>query len=240
MKSPFRAVRQKLFTEGKLVRYLGYALGEVMLIIVGILFALKINDWNADRKAQAEFDEYIVQLKEDVATAIENVDTSIRLMEGFLERSKYVLAFLKASEHDAEDLVAFKSGLTSLSGYNRPQVFVGLLGRLLDGDMEIIARDPVLARHALEMESRVESRLSNQENVSGQIDIASGAFNKFRGRGSASEGFDSEYDLKLLRSSPEFRYTVLTVISRKSNMKDFSVQIAASLKSFQAVLAAYE
>ena len=55
MKSPFRAIRQKLFTEGKLLRYLGYATGEVVLIIIGILFALKINDWNEDRKAQAEF-----------------------------------------------------------------------------------------------------------------------------------------------------------------------------------------
>ena len=70
MKSPFRAIRQKLFTEGKLLRYLGYATGEVILIIVGILFALKINDWNEDRKAQAEFDLYIMQLREDVRTAI--------------------------------------------------------------------------------------------------------------------------------------------------------------------------
>ena len=61
--SIFRSIRRKLLDEGKLVRYLAYAVGEVVLIIVGILFALKINDWNEDKKAQAEFHEYIVQLR---------------------------------------------------------------------------------------------------------------------------------------------------------------------------------
>lgn len=64
--SLFRSIRRKLLNEGKLVRYLTYAVGEVVLIIVGILFALKINDWNEDRKVQAEYDLYIVQLREDV------------------------------------------------------------------------------------------------------------------------------------------------------------------------------
>jgi hypothetical protein len=50
MKSLFRSIRQKLLGEGKLLRYLTYAVGEVILIIVGILFALKINNWNEDRK----------------------------------------------------------------------------------------------------------------------------------------------------------------------------------------------
>lgn len=71
MKSPLRSLRQKLFNEGKLVRYLGYAIGEVLLIIAGILLSLKIYDWNEDRKAQAEFDLLVVQLKEDVEGAIE-------------------------------------------------------------------------------------------------------------------------------------------------------------------------
>jgi len=60
----------KLLDEGKLVRYLTYAVGEVVLIIVGIFFALQLNNINEDRKAQAEFDLYIVQLKEDVRAAI--------------------------------------------------------------------------------------------------------------------------------------------------------------------------
>ena len=71
MKTLFRSIRRKLLLlrsssyegqvhVGKLVRYLTYAVGEVVLIIVGIMIALQLNNWNEDRKAQAEFDLYIV------------------------------------------------------------------------------------------------------------------------------------------------------------------------------------
>ncbi len=84
--SLFRSIRHKLLNEGKLLRYIGYAIGEVVLIIVGILFALKINDWNEDKKAQEEFDEYIVQLKQDVRTAIEDLKEVEEFNEGRFDR----------------------------------------------------------------------------------------------------------------------------------------------------------
>lgn len=52
------------------------------MIIVGILFALKINDWNEDKKAKVGFDLYLVQLKGDGELAIREasfrVDSSER------------------------------------------------------------------------------------------------------------------------------------------------------------------
>jgi hypothetical protein len=74
MKSPFRSIRQKLFNEGKLVRYIGYAVGEIALIMIGIMLALELNNWNEDQKAQVEFDEYVVQLKEDVRGVIDSLN----------------------------------------------------------------------------------------------------------------------------------------------------------------------
>ncbi|MDP2040192.1 MAG: DUF6090 family protein [Algoriphagus sp.] len=51
----FRKIRQKLLGEGKLVNYLKYAIGEILLVVIGILIALQINTWNENRKAtQAE------------------------------------------------------------------------------------------------------------------------------------------------------------------------------------------
>lgn len=55
----FRKIRQRLMTEnppdqgsraGKVSRYLGYALGEIVLVVIGILIALQINNWNEHRK----------------------------------------------------------------------------------------------------------------------------------------------------------------------------------------------
>ncbi|WP_339657449.1 DUF6090 family protein [uncultured Maribacter sp.] len=45
----FRNIRQKLLDEGKTGKYLKYAVGEIILVVIGILIALSINHWNQDR-----------------------------------------------------------------------------------------------------------------------------------------------------------------------------------------------
>jgi len=45
----FRKIRQRLLTENKFSKYLLYAIGEIVLVVIGILIALQINNWNNDR-----------------------------------------------------------------------------------------------------------------------------------------------------------------------------------------------
>lgn len=42
----FRKIRQKMLTENKFSKYLIYAIGEIILVIIGILIALQINNAN--------------------------------------------------------------------------------------------------------------------------------------------------------------------------------------------------
>ncbi len=46
----FRKIRQNLLIENKIGKYLKYAIGEIILVVIGILFALSINNWNESRK----------------------------------------------------------------------------------------------------------------------------------------------------------------------------------------------
>lgn len=46
----FRKIRQKLLTENKFGKYFTYAIGEIMLVVIGILIALQISNWNENRK----------------------------------------------------------------------------------------------------------------------------------------------------------------------------------------------
>ena len=46
----FRKVRQKMLSQNKFSKYLLYAIGEIVLVVIGILIALQINTWNEDRK----------------------------------------------------------------------------------------------------------------------------------------------------------------------------------------------
>lgn len=42
----FRRIRQNLLSKGKTRKYLKYAIGEIILVVIGILIALQINNWN--------------------------------------------------------------------------------------------------------------------------------------------------------------------------------------------------
>ncbi|MFZ1791355.1 MAG: DUF6090 family protein [Saprospiraceae bacterium] len=44
----FRNIRQSLLAEGKTTKYLKYATGEIILVVIGILIALQINNWNSE------------------------------------------------------------------------------------------------------------------------------------------------------------------------------------------------
>ncbi len=51
----FRKIRQKTLTENKFSKYLLYAIGEIILVVIGILIALQVNNWNEKRKQDERF-----------------------------------------------------------------------------------------------------------------------------------------------------------------------------------------
>ncbi len=50
----FRAIRQRLLAQGRITRYLTYAIGEIVLVVIGILIAMSVSNWNAGRKAHVQ------------------------------------------------------------------------------------------------------------------------------------------------------------------------------------------
>jgi len=61
----FRRVRQKFLAENKVTRYLLYAFGEILLVVIGIMLALQVNNWNTERvKLIEEKNTYIKVIKD--------------------------------------------------------------------------------------------------------------------------------------------------------------------------------
>lgn len=61
----FRRLREKFVGEGNIRRYLIYAVGEILLVMIGILLALQVNNWNEERKSSMEEQFLLSSLKED-------------------------------------------------------------------------------------------------------------------------------------------------------------------------------
>lgn len=85
----FRRIRQGLLSENKFNKYLIYAIGEIVLVVIGILIALQINNWNENRKSNIQENLYLNRLlsenKDDVTTFqnnIQELEKGIRSIEG--------------------------------------------------------------------------------------------------------------------------------------------------------------
>ena len=67
----FRRIRKKLVANNKLVKYLVYASGEIVLIVIGILIALSLNNRNEQRKTEARIDQIFHDVLDELVSNIE-------------------------------------------------------------------------------------------------------------------------------------------------------------------------
>ena len=72
-----RKIRFDAFTKNKVVKYLLYASGEVLLVVIGILIALQVNNWNEERKTVILEMEYLDLFKDELQTNIHQLERSI-------------------------------------------------------------------------------------------------------------------------------------------------------------------
>ena len=69
----FRKIRQRLLTENKFSKYLIYAIGEIGLVMIGILLALQVNNWNEERKADRAENKALLALKNEFEQNIDRL-----------------------------------------------------------------------------------------------------------------------------------------------------------------------
>jgi hypothetical protein len=77
----FRNIRKSLLAHGKTGRYLKYAFGEIILVVIGILIALQINNWNENRILEITRQEYYQQFLEDLNKDKEYIQNTIAKFE---------------------------------------------------------------------------------------------------------------------------------------------------------------
>ncbi len=73
----FRKIRQKLLTENKFRKYLIYAIGEIVLVVIGILIALQINNWNEHRKLKVKELKSLQELRSDLVQNLNDMRVNI-------------------------------------------------------------------------------------------------------------------------------------------------------------------
>ena len=119
MISALRKLRYAIIGQNTTSKYLRYAIGEIILVVLGILIALQINNWNEARKDKARAIDYHQRLVEDIdrieKTSISLYTTAKKVL---LTISTTVTALDRGHLATAEEQEAFEYALIWLSRFN--------------------------------------------------------------------------------------------------------------------------
>ncbi len=88
----FRKIRQRLLTENKFSKYLLYAIGEIILVVIGILIALSINNWNENRIIAIQLNNIYLEVQENLKTDLINLSNYITHYEKLENNLDEILA----------------------------------------------------------------------------------------------------------------------------------------------------
>jgi len=75
----FRRIRKELLDRGTTSKYLIYAVGEIMLVMIGILLALQVNNWNDNKKQRAREVEIIHEIRDDLNITKNDIKRAIQI-----------------------------------------------------------------------------------------------------------------------------------------------------------------
>jgi hypothetical protein len=170
----FRKIRKSLLTENKTGRYLTYAIGEIILVVIGILIALGINNWNQNQNQIRREITSLNNLVLDIEDQIDVLDTYIKVEEEFYESGIYVMEnYVKNKAFIINDsllsklnLLAFRNSFSPINTTFEELVSTGDIGRI---------RNTTLKRSIMQTYSHLERAVL--VTTSNNTNLVDGIFN---------------------------------------------------------------
>lgn len=108
----FRKLRKKFLSENRVTKYLVYALGEIILVVIGILIALQVNTWNEARKDHKEGQQLQANIHREFVRNRQLLDTVLQLNQSAYNANLALLDLVGAdaielSRHNLDSLFYF-------------------------------------------------------------------------------------------------------------------------------------
>ena len=97
--------------KNKTGKYLKYAIGEIVLVVIGILIALSINNWNEGRKKGIQGKEYVTEIYNDVKKDILRINGILDKLETNKITSRQILEILESEDKHIADSSLFSSNM---------------------------------------------------------------------------------------------------------------------------------
>jgi hypothetical protein len=142
----FRHIRQRLIKEHKVSKYLLYAIGEIILVVIGILIALQINNWNEENANNTKQIDYLKSIKNEMQSNLKSLnDEEQRILD--VIKSKEVLIRIMSS-NEAIDSITDKAIFDMyMASFNLPvltTIETGAINEIISsGGLQFIKNDSI-------------------------------------------------------------------------------------------------
>ena len=137
----FRKIRYDLMETGKTGKYFKYAIGEIILVVIGILIALSINNWNENRKETNYEQKILKELKSDFSYNKSELNRNIIKATSLAHNSDSLLVLFNLPKDEVDPSIFFNYW-RKLGGYSTYNPSNGALNNLISsGNLNIIKND---------------------------------------------------------------------------------------------------
>ena len=138
----FRQIRQRLLTDNKFSKYLLYAVGEILLVVIGILIALQIDNWNEERVLRKKELLYLKEIRINLWDDLGNITHSLNFNK---EKDSIIKACMNAmleASSDQEAMQAISRNMPILAEFSVfTQNRVAFDNMLSAENIDLISRD---------------------------------------------------------------------------------------------------
>ncbi len=166
----FRKIRQNLLMENKTGKYFKYAIGEIVLVVIGILIALQINNWNEQRKDRIKEQVVLKQLEEDYQANLMQLEEKMTTREKILVSAVQLLR-----DFDKPDGVVRDSVIKNLANTFHDPTYDPIQNDLTSSGNLILIRNHRLKRLLSNWSSDVvgvrEIEVTWSNSVNGEFDL---------------------------------------------------------------------
>jgi len=154
-----------MIKENRTSKYMLYAIGEIILVVIGILIALQINNWNEDRKTQANQEKYLVLLKAEAFNNLKEIERVKEMVSTMNTWQVKVIGLIDAPQDTiTESYVSKAFRNTLLSTYNIKYENSALSELKSSGELKNVRNDS-LRKYLIALEPAVFKVQGQEENV---------------------------------------------------------------------------
>ncbi|WP_052158336.1 DUF6090 family protein [Lacinutrix jangbogonensis] len=151
----FRKIRQNMINENKASKYLLYAIGEIVLVVIGILIALNINNYNTSNQQRKKELHYLKNIKTDLKLNIAHLDTYIATRTTAINSANTVINHYEGEP--ITDLKVFSIHTVNIYTWQKFSQINNTFQELLNsGNLALISNDSI-KNTLLNMESLYKS-----------------------------------------------------------------------------------